>query len=102
MLGRAVGQPPTDDLFLDPRQLGRPSGGEAAEQARLAFAPVRADPTSDRSGVDVEELGDLLGGVSFEDPLDGELAAMLQLRWWAFVSHVRECNRLAAERTFFF
>jgi hypothetical protein len=59
------------------------------------------DPATDRTGVDIEELGDLRGGVPFQDPLYREEAAMFQLRRWAFVSHDRECKRPFAERTLF-
>lgn len=80
-------------------------GGRPGEEraSRPCSPPCRCgDPTPDGTGVDVEGLGNLLGGGSVEDASDSEQAAMLQLRWGAFVSHARECNQPGAERTFFF
>jgi hypothetical protein len=42
--------------------------------------PVCGDPTPDRPGIDAQEIGDFFGGVSLQNPLDGEEAAMFQFR----------------------
>jgi hypothetical protein len=76
-----VGQPSADDLLLGGRQLALPPGGGAGEQAVLAALPGRGDPTPDRAGVDAEELGNFLGGVTLQEALDGEEAAMFQFHW---------------------
>jgi hypothetical protein len=102
VLHRAVVQPQAYDLLLEERQRGRSPGGGVGEQARLVSSPIRTDPTSDRSGVEVEELGDLRDGVSLEHPLDGEKTAVLQPHGRALISHGREYKRSSAARTFLF
>jgi len=52
----------------------RPARRRPGDQARPARLAIRGDPTPYRAGIDVEELGDLLGRVPLQDALDGEKA----------------------------
>src|SRR5512135_2735198 len=81
VLRRLVGQPSSDDLLLGSRQLGWPARCRAGVQTWPTLLPVCGDPPPDGPGVDAEELGDFLGGVPFQDALNGEAAAMFQVRW---------------------
>jgi hypothetical protein len=87
MLPRAVGQPSPDDLLLEERELGRAARGGAGPQAPLALVPVCGDPAADRPRLDIEELGDLLGGIPLQDALDGKKSSAFEFRRGACVSH---------------
>src|SRR5205823_588264 len=80
-------------LLLRGRELGRAAQDWPSRQPRGAMLSETGQPTPDRPGGDVEELGDLVGGISFEKPSDGELAPMIQLLGCAFGSRTMECKR---------
>jgi hypothetical protein len=46
----------------------------------VSAGPEGVEPAADAAGVDAEELGDLVGGVSLKNPLHRELSPPLQLR----------------------
>ena len=71
-------QPTEDDLLLGSRQLGGTARDGAGAQPLCAGSPEAGEPTPNRSRIDVEGLGDLLGGGSFEDAADGEGSSMVQ------------------------
>ena len=75
---RAVGQPAQGDLLLGEGQLGRSARGGSGEQSPLVLLRDTRRPNDGPTGIDAEELGDLLGGVSFEDALDGQQATMFK------------------------
>lgn len=90
VLRRVLAQPAADDLLLRTGQLGRAARYGPRPEPVGALLGELGEPTPDRPGRDVEELGNLVGGVSFEMPSDGELAAMFQFRGCAFGSHAPE------------
>jgi hypothetical protein len=97
-LHRSVANPCSVGLSANHREMifswvyvnlgGRPAAGRA-EQARAARLAVGGDPAPHRAGIDVEELGDVLGRVPRQDALNGQEAAMFQFRRCAFVSHTK-------------
>jgi hypothetical protein len=87
-----VAQPSENDLLLRRRQLAGAARYGTSQQSVRALSSEQGEPTPHRSGRDIEELGDLLGGGSFEVPLDGELAPMFQFLGSAVGSHATDCN----------
>jgi hypothetical protein len=78
MFGRALGQPPADDLLLGRGQFGWPSGHGSCRQRGQSLSPVGRGPAANAAGIDAEEVRDLRGGVAVEDAFDGETSAMFQ------------------------
>ena len=78
MLDGVVGQPPADDLLLDGSQFGWPTRHGPSCQAISTLSSEGGDPATDAAGIHVEEISDLLDGVTFLDSLDREPTAVLQ------------------------
>jgi len=60
---------------------------------------MRGDPTTDRPWIDTKELGNLLDGVSVQDSLDGQQAAVFMFFGRASVSHTCESTGTKRGRT---
>src|SRR5512135_684159 len=79
MLGRALGQPATNDLLLGGRQFGGPSGHGSCRQTGGPLPLEGCNPTANAARIDTKEVRDLRGGVAVEDAFDGETPTVFQL-----------------------
>ena len=102
VLRRLLAQPAPDDLLLGGRELGGTARDGAGAQPLFAGLPEAGEPTPNGSGINVKELRDLLGGVSFEETADGEESSMFQFFRRALVSHTIQCTRSRLRRTLLF
>src|SRR5947199_391947 len=60
--------------------------------------PESGDPAAYAAGVDAEEVGNFLGGVSLADALDGEKPPTLEFSGCSYGSHARTRCKPRAER----
>ncbi len=80
MFARGVFQPAAHDLLLRVREFVRSADDRLGGQCAHAAVPNNRNPTAHTGGMDLEDFGNILGGESFPDTLDSQLAPMLQFQ----------------------
>src|SRR5512143_260238 len=98
VLGGGVGQPAQHDLLLGRGEFGQTTGHRLGRQAVAAVTAVGSEPASDAAGIDTEEVGRLLGGVTLGHALDGEGPAVFQDIGGACASHTGKPCKPQAQR----
>jgi hypothetical protein len=78
MLGGVVRQPTPHDLLLGRREFGRSPRHGPRRQANDPLRAETSQPAADAAGIDAEEVGDLLAGVSLAEALNGQKPPTLQ------------------------